>query len=314
MSARPAGRLLSWAIRAAGLLVVLQLAYAFVPDRHAGWATALVVLAFLAASLLAAAARSGWRYAVAIAGTGLVVGAVAEAVGVATGVPFGDYAYTDRLGPRLLDVPLVVPLAWAMMAYPAWRVAETLAGGRAARVVVAALALAAWDVALDPQMVGFGFWDVARRRRLRGHPADELRRAGWRSGSCCSSSGRCSSRVASPHRTGAADGRPRPPALRLDVARRDRGPPCLLGPSAGRGGDVPLHGCARRPGAAALGSRVRAQPDVGRPGRVGCPLAAADRYSASTRSTAATPTDAGEPFGAWPSATSTRLRAGASWG
>ena len=158
MSARPAGRLLSWAIRAAGLLVVLQLGYAFVPDRHAGAATALVVAAFLAASLLAAAARSGPLYAAAIAGTALVVGAVAEAVGVATGVPFGDYAYTDRLGPRLLDVPLVVPLAWAMLAYPAWRVAETLATGRAARVLVAALALAAWDVALDPQMVGFGFW------------------------------------------------------------------------------------------------------------------------------------------------------------
>lgn len=159
MSGGPAGSLLAWAVRAAGLLVVLQMAYAFVPDRHAGWATALVVAAFLAASLLAAAARSGPAYAAAIAGTGLVVGAVAEAVGVATGVPFGDYAYTDRLGPRLLDVPLVVPLAWAMMAYPAWRVAETLAGRRAMRVLVAALALAAWDVALDPQMVGFGFWD-----------------------------------------------------------------------------------------------------------------------------------------------------------
>ena len=159
MSARPAGRLLSWAVRAAGLLVVLQMAYAFVPDDHAGWATALVVAAFLAASLLAAAVRSGPVYAVAIAATGLLVGAVAEAVGIATGVPFGDYAYTDRLGPRLLDVPLVVPLAWAMMAYPAWRVAETLAAGRAARVLLAALALAAWDVALDPQMVGFGFWE-----------------------------------------------------------------------------------------------------------------------------------------------------------
>jgi putative membrane protein len=177
VSARPAGRLLSWAVRASGLLVVLQMAYAFVPDRHAGWATALVVAAFLAASLLAAAARSGVAYAVAIAGIGLVVGAVAEAVGVATGVPFGDYAYTDRLGPRLLDVPLVVPLAWAMMAYPAWRVAETLAAGRAARVLLAALALAAWDVALDPQLVGFGFWTWPGGGPYEGIPLSNF--AGW---------------------------------------------------------------------------------------------------------------------------------------
>jgi len=165
------------AVRAALVLVALQMAYAFVPDDEAGWATALVVLTFLVASVLAAAARSGWTFAVAIALVGGGVGAAAEAIGVATGVPFGDYAYTDRLGPQVLDVPVVVPLAWAMMAYPAWRVGELLGRRTVARVGFAALAMAAWDVALDPQMVGFGFWRWPDGGAYAGIPLSNY--AGW---------------------------------------------------------------------------------------------------------------------------------------
>ena len=40
------------------------------------------------------------------------VGLAAEAVGVRTGFPFGDYSYADTLGPTVLGVPVVVPLAW----------------------------------------------------------------------------------------------------------------------------------------------------------------------------------------------------------
>jgi putative membrane protein len=94
----------------------------------------------------------------AAAGTGLA----AEAVGVATGRPFGEYAYAGTLGPQLLGVPLLVPLAWAMMAYPALLLGRRLAGARRGRRVVVALlggaTLAAWDLFLDPQMVAAGHW------------------------------------------------------------------------------------------------------------------------------------------------------------
>jgi uncharacterized membrane protein len=82
-------------------------------------------------------------------------------VGVHTGVPFGDYAYTGTLGPQLLGVPAIVPLAWAMLAYPALLVARTLLGSRPRPLLVvplAAWALATWDVFLDPQMVDAGHW------------------------------------------------------------------------------------------------------------------------------------------------------------
>jgi putative membrane protein len=90
-----------------------------------------------------------------------------EAVGLATGFPYGRYTYSDTLGPTLLGVPFLVPLAWLMMAWPSWLLAELLTrtarpGRRpAARVAVAAAVFAGWDVVLDPQMVQAGYWTWA---------------------------------------------------------------------------------------------------------------------------------------------------------
>src|SRR3712207_9127132 len=82
---------------------------------------------------------------------------VFESVGLATGFPYGEYTYSDDLGPTLLGVPFLVPLAWLMMAWPSWLLARRLtrdvrAGRRhPARVAVAAAVFAGGDVVLDPQ-------------------------------------------------------------------------------------------------------------------------------------------------------------------
>jgi uncharacterized membrane protein len=98
----------------------------------------------------------------------VVVTAVAfEAVGLATGVPYGRYSYSDALGPTLFGVPFLVPLAWLMMAWPSWVLADRLARPvrprrrPLVRVAVAAGIFAAWDVVLDPQMVQAGYWTWA---------------------------------------------------------------------------------------------------------------------------------------------------------
>lgn len=139
-------------------LVVVQLVYPQVPDAWLMGMTALTVMLFLGASIGAAWSRSGPRYALALAGLAFTMGLVSEIVGVHTGFPFSTYAYTDALQPQLLGVPIVIPLAWAMMAYPAWRVGELIGTTPFTRTLVAAGALTAWDVALDPQMVGLGIW------------------------------------------------------------------------------------------------------------------------------------------------------------
>lgn len=96
----------------------------------------------------------------------------AELLGSATGFPFGKYHYTDLLQPQLAGVPLLIPLAWTMMLPPAWAIAQIILGetqdhnhkehGRTHKrllfCLLSALAFTAWDLFLDPQMVGWGFW------------------------------------------------------------------------------------------------------------------------------------------------------------
>jgi putative membrane protein len=101
------------------------------------------------------AARTVWT----AFGVGILAWA-AEAVGASTGLLFGAYHYTDKLQPQLAHVPLLIPLAWWMMLPPAWAVAQRLTGAtRGWRfVAISALALTAWDLFLDPQMVAWGLW------------------------------------------------------------------------------------------------------------------------------------------------------------
>jgi putative membrane protein len=92
-------------------------------------------------------------------------------------VPFGVYSYTDLLQPQLFGVPLLIPLAWMMMLAPSWAVASVIVGRersswrkRAAFILISALAITAWDLYLDPQMVGWGFWVWAQPSGYFGIP------------------------------------------------------------------------------------------------------------------------------------------------
>lgn len=138
--------------------VLAQIGYPLVHGRARDVVTVLAVLLFFAASATHAAASRGWRCCAALVVLACGGGLAVEAVGIRTGLPFGEYYYTGGLGPSLAGVPLVIPLAWAMMSWPAYVVGVRLTRARPARVAVAAGALASWDLFLDPQMVHEGHW------------------------------------------------------------------------------------------------------------------------------------------------------------
>jgi uncharacterized membrane protein len=164
----------------ASAAVLAQVAHPLLDGGGLHAATTVAVLLFCAASLASAWQAGGPRTALAVLAAAGGVGLVSEAVGVATGFPFGEYAYAGTLGPQLLGVPLVVPLAWTMMAWPALVAARRLTGGPAA-VAVAAWLLASWDLFLDPQMVAAGHWTWAHPDPgLPGVPGIPLTNyAGW---------------------------------------------------------------------------------------------------------------------------------------
>lgn len=139
--------------------------------------TTVVVVALAAAAGWATAASVGWRRAALAVGAATAVGFAVEAVGTRTGLPFGDYLYTDALQPQLFGVPAVVALAWAGMGLPAWAVAGRLVSSPLARIGVGAVALTGWDLFLDPQMVDEGYWTWPGGGAYRGIPLSNF--AGW---------------------------------------------------------------------------------------------------------------------------------------
>ena len=53
-----------------------------------------------------------------------------EHVGVETGLIDGAYHYTDALGLKLGLVPIIIPIAWFMMIYPSYILANLIGSGR----------------------------------------------------------------------------------------------------------------------------------------------------------------------------------------
>ncbi|WP_433529204.1 carotenoid biosynthesis protein [Micromonospora sp. CA-263727] len=152
----------AWAVLA--LLVLAQICYPLTggPTR-ARLTVATVALGYLLSvghALASRGPRTAMTLVTVVTGGGFAI----EALGVATGFPFGGYDYSGQLGPKLAGVPLVIPLAWTWMAWPAWLVATRLTGTRTGRwrwpgrIALAAVGLAAWDLFLDPQMVAEGHW------------------------------------------------------------------------------------------------------------------------------------------------------------
>jgi uncharacterized membrane protein len=142
----------------AGAVVALQIAYPLVHGDVRDHLIVVIVLALAAAGVAHAAVTRSPRTAGAMLLLTAVPGFAVEVLGVHTGVPFGHYEYADSLGPTLWGTPLLIGLAWTMLAWPAAVVARWLVRGRAARVLVGAWALAAADLFLDPQLVAAGAW------------------------------------------------------------------------------------------------------------------------------------------------------------
>ncbi len=172
LAARPGNRPAALPWTPAVLLVLAAIAYPLTDDGGSvrGAVTWLIVLLGSTVSVVHATVSRGARTGAGVLLVTAATAVVFEAVGLATGFPYGEYTYSDDLGPTLLGVPFLVPLAWLMMAWPSWLLARRLTRDvrvgrrRPARVAVAAAVFAAWDVVLDPQMVQAGYWTWAHPR------------------------------------------------------------------------------------------------------------------------------------------------------
>ena len=108
----------------------------------------------------------GWRRTLLLLFLTFSISLLFECVGVVTGLIYGPYHYTDKLGYKVLDmVPVLIPIAWFMMTYPSYMIAArlvpTMKSIHVWRLLVAAvgaLVMTAWDLAMDPMMVAGDHW------------------------------------------------------------------------------------------------------------------------------------------------------------
>lgn len=131
-------------------------------------------------ALLLMAFREGWRPALTLLALCMVLAGGMELLGTTTGIPFGEYTYTDLLGPKFLGhVPYLIPPSWMMMLYPAMMLTqllmpcERLSSLREVlpRAAVAGLLLTIWDFAMDPAMTtGFAYWQWHTEGGFYGMP------------------------------------------------------------------------------------------------------------------------------------------------
>jgi uncharacterized membrane protein len=100
----------------------------------------------------------GWKRLIAFLAITVIVSFSAEAIGVATGLVFGKYYYTENLGPRLLGVPPMIQIGYVAMGYASFITARVvLSAFRTPKrweilgvTLATAFIMVSWDVAMDP--------------------------------------------------------------------------------------------------------------------------------------------------------------------
>lgn len=106
----------------------------------------------------------GARAALNFVVIGVVTGWAAEQLGATYGLFFGEYTYTEVLGPRVGAVPFIIPLMWFALSYVAYVISNLIicqapAAGAArlgpalAMSLLAAMIVTAYDLGADPYMV-----------------------------------------------------------------------------------------------------------------------------------------------------------------
>lgn len=150
-------RLTTAALVCAVLTIVLNIEWPLTQGQsRTATSIAGVVSFFLCSVLHSAGTKSGKFTATLLAIMPLAF--LVEAFGVRTHYPFGHYSYSALLGLSVAHVPLLIPLAWIMMLYPAYLASRYLTNNTVFSIAIGAWLMATWDLYLDPQMIREGYW------------------------------------------------------------------------------------------------------------------------------------------------------------
>lgn len=82
----------------------------------------------------------------------------AEVIGVKSGLIFGNYAYGEVLGLKILEVPLIIGINWMLIMLGSISLARFLAKNVYLTALVAGLFSVLFDIILEPVAISLGYW------------------------------------------------------------------------------------------------------------------------------------------------------------
>ncbi len=88
------------------------------------------------------------------------IGLGIEVIGVNTGQPFGSYAYSDVLGPKVWSTPLIIGANWLMLTYCIGNAVQQFFPRRSwiMKATIGALLMVLLDFLIEPVAIKYGFW------------------------------------------------------------------------------------------------------------------------------------------------------------
>jgi putative membrane protein len=89
----------------------------------------------------------------------LVLGYGIEAVGVNTGIIFGNYEYGPTLGTKLWNTPLMIGVNWLLLIYSCWVLTGVFTGNRWLRYLSGSVLMVIYDLALEPVAIRLDMWN-----------------------------------------------------------------------------------------------------------------------------------------------------------
>ncbi len=81
-----------------------------------------------------------------------------EAAGAATGLIFGPYHYGATLGPKLLEVPLIIGANWVIVVLGALRLSERLTVRPIPSALIVAALATGFDWVMEPVAIRLDYW------------------------------------------------------------------------------------------------------------------------------------------------------------
>jgi putative membrane protein len=86
------------------------------------------------------------------------LGFIIEVIGVKTGLVFGKYSYGDGLGFKILNVPLIISINWAMLIFAGIRIVSSIFANKIVSLVFAALLVTLIDLVIEQVAPKLDFW------------------------------------------------------------------------------------------------------------------------------------------------------------